>query len=425
MQLLPSRNHDQDFWWKVTGRQLAVLLEAAGYPIERQYNTLLFHYHWAIPYLGPAPASGVPAKWPSQLSVDGSPIEYSWKWNTKTKAPDVRYTMEPMSEFTGTELDPLNQRAFRELLHKLSQFVPDVDLAPTDYFISTLFDHDRSALMKAVNDGVPLQFSSTALAFEFLSKGLLLKTYYAPRKLETGHFTLADWDKAIRGYYPESKALDVVYEFLKTSHEGKLLNPYHLAVDNVKGGRLKFYFQSPHRTFTSVREILSIGGRVYREGLEAQFLALRDFLNAITGQSPDFPEDGEPPIVEEDVTGDMDTDGHPELMSGYLYYFDIAPGATLPEIRFYVPIRRYCKSDLDLAKALTGWMEAHGRGAYCQQYLDLAYSLAEHRDLAKDRGLQRYIACLLAKNGEIEVTTYLAPETYEQVRRAQDRKSVV
>jgi len=48
MQLLPSRNHDQDFWWKVTGRQLAVLLEAAGYPIERQYNTLLFHYHWAV-----------------------------------------------------------------------------------------------------------------------------------------------------------------------------------------------------------------------------------------------------------------------------------------------------------------------------------------------------------------------------------------
>lgn len=47
-QLLPSRNHDQDFWWKVTGRQLAVLLEAAGYPIERQYNTLLFHYHWAV-----------------------------------------------------------------------------------------------------------------------------------------------------------------------------------------------------------------------------------------------------------------------------------------------------------------------------------------------------------------------------------------
>lgn len=324
-----------------------------------------------------------------------------------------------MSEFTGTNLDPLNQRAFRELLHKLSQFVPDVDLAPTDYFMSTLFDHDKSVLMKAVEDGVPLQFSSTALAFEFLNKGLLLKTYYAPRKLETGHFTLKDWDTAIRGYYPESKALDVVYEFLRTSPEGKLMNPYHLAVDNVEGGRLKFYFQSPHRTFTSVREILTIGGRVQREGLEEQLLSLHDLLNAVTGQSPDFPEDGEPPIVEEDVTADLDTDGHPELMSGYLYYFDIAPGATLPEIRFYVPIRRYCKSDLDLAQSLTTWMAANGRGAYCQQYLDLVHSLAEHREVSKDRGLQRYIACLLAKNGEIEVTTYLAPEMYEKVRRAQ------
>jgi hypothetical protein len=47
-QCLPPRNPDIDHWWQLTGRQLAALLEAAGYPIERQYEALLTHYHWTV-----------------------------------------------------------------------------------------------------------------------------------------------------------------------------------------------------------------------------------------------------------------------------------------------------------------------------------------------------------------------------------------
>lgn len=55
-KLLPSRDIDSDFWWNLTGKHLALLLDAAGYAIERQYEALLFHYHWAV--------SGPPS-WPS------------------------------------------------------------------------------------------------------------------------------------------------------------------------------------------------------------------------------------------------------------------------------------------------------------------------------------------------------------------------
>lgn len=47
-QYLPTRNPDSDFWWQLTGRQLAAILEAAGYPIEKQYEALLFHYLWTV-----------------------------------------------------------------------------------------------------------------------------------------------------------------------------------------------------------------------------------------------------------------------------------------------------------------------------------------------------------------------------------------
>lgn len=46
--LLPSRGPDCDYWWKLTGRHLASLMEAAGYAIERQYEALVFHYHWMV-----------------------------------------------------------------------------------------------------------------------------------------------------------------------------------------------------------------------------------------------------------------------------------------------------------------------------------------------------------------------------------------
>lgn len=45
---LPGSNEDHDFWWRLTGRHLASLLEAADYPLEKQYEALLFHYRWTV-----------------------------------------------------------------------------------------------------------------------------------------------------------------------------------------------------------------------------------------------------------------------------------------------------------------------------------------------------------------------------------------
>ncbi|KAK8091580.1 hypothetical protein PG997_001941 [Apiospora hydei] len=74
-QYLPPRNPQYDFWWQLTGRHLAVMLDSAGYPMERQYEALMFHYNWAVPYMGPAPGSNgvIPGKWKSLLQADGTP----------------------------------------------------------------------------------------------------------------------------------------------------------------------------------------------------------------------------------------------------------------------------------------------------------------------------------------------------------------
>lgn len=47
-QWLPSRGPESDYWWKLTGPHLATMMDAAGYAIEKQYEALVFHYHWIV-----------------------------------------------------------------------------------------------------------------------------------------------------------------------------------------------------------------------------------------------------------------------------------------------------------------------------------------------------------------------------------------
>lgn len=47
-QCLHTLDPDSNHWWQLTGRHLAALVDAAGYPIEKQYEALLMHYHWTV-----------------------------------------------------------------------------------------------------------------------------------------------------------------------------------------------------------------------------------------------------------------------------------------------------------------------------------------------------------------------------------------
>lgn len=45
---LAPEDYDIKFWWQLTGYQLAHMVEAAGYTLSKQYEILLFHYHWIV-----------------------------------------------------------------------------------------------------------------------------------------------------------------------------------------------------------------------------------------------------------------------------------------------------------------------------------------------------------------------------------------
>ncbi|CAK4032110.1 dimethylallyl tryptophan synthase 1 [Lecanosticta acicola] len=424
---LPPRDEDFEYWWQLTGLHLAIMLQAAEYPSERQYNALLFHYHYVVPYLGPRPKPDGTMKWQSLLGVEGSPIEYSWKWNAPGGLPDVRYCMEAIDQYTGSAMDPLNQHAHREMLHHMAEAFPSVNLSWVNHFFATLYDHDPSKYVAEAAAGS--HFTTTVMtAPEFLPEGLNVKTYFIPRKIgqTEGQIPLAEWEKSLQLLDPGNKARAAMHEFLSMTAEGQAMSPFMLAVDDVtpEKSRLKFYFQTSHTSFQSVREIMTLGGAI--KVPDEKLAELKSLVYAVTDLPEDFPEEDEAPLTQAYAPLAKENFVElPILLAGYIYYFEIAPGQTLPQIKFYTPVRRYGPDDYKLAGGITKWMAAHGRGEYTDRYFNMLNNLSQHRRLQDGKGIQTYVSCLIKRSGSLDITSYLGPEAFDPGRGESSRRRSV
>jgi DMATS type aromatic prenyltransferase len=192
-----------------------------------------------------------------------------------------------------------------------------------------------------------------------------------------------------------------------------------LAVDNIspESSRWKFYFQTLTTSFASVREVMTLGGRINVQ--ESQLQDLRELIAATLNLPADYPDDAEiPSSLTYDPIAKETFAEFPALFSAYIYYFDIAPGATLPEVKFYIPVRRYAKDDLSIARGIMSWMEARGRGAYCDRFFAALEDISQHRQLNAKTGLQAYVSCLFKKNGELDITSYVGAEAFDPARMA-------
>ncbi|KAM4065015.1 tryptophan dimethylallyltransferase domain-containing protein [Hirsutella rhossiliensis] len=372
--LMPPLHTDSDYWWKLSGPCLATLMEAAGYSAEKQFEALVFHYHWIIPYMGPAPSVDGKLKWPSMFSkLNGMPMTYSWKWNTPTAKPEVRYTLEATNLLSGSEMDPLNQDPTNELLRRLRSVLPSLDLTWMDHFLSTLYDDDRQKYTLEAVSGAKLA-STTLVSAEFAHKGLTMKTWFIPRKLgyDHGKIPMELWEQSLAQLDPANAARAAVYDFIKTSSEGKMLSPFMLGVDNVtpSKSRIKMYFRTPHTSFASVREVMTLGGRIAFP--ETKMQELKSLVAAVACLNPDFDDNSEVRPTPGQGSGSKGISSDlPAILSGFIYYFDIAPGGTLPDIKLYIQQRYLGQDDASMANGVMSWMENHGRGQFCQSWNEL------------------------------------------------------
>lgn len=184
------------------------------------------------------------------MGIEGSPIEYSWKWNTSTKPPDVRITLEAINQYSGTELDPLNQHATIELLHKAAEAFPQVDLIWSKHLLGALYQGHPAQYASEAAGGK--HFHTTIMsAFEFVENGIGFKTYFVPQqpKQSEGPIPLARWEEYIRPLQPKgSKALPPAVDFLNNTEEGKKLHAMYVLGSSLRsrGTKLTACFLPQH-----------------------------------------------------------------------------------------------------------------------------------------------------------------------------------
>ncbi|KAH6857478.1 dimethylallyl tryptophan synthase GliD1 [Alternaria rosae] len=412
--LLPSRGSDCDYWWNYTGLHLAYLLEAAGYSTERQYEALLFHYHLVVPYLGPAPASDGTFHWPTVNTIQGPPVEYSWKWNTGTGAPELRYTFEAVDKLSGSPKDPLNQGPSRDMLYHIASAYPSVDLAWTNHFLATLFDHDQHRYAQEQDDD---QITTTVMiAAEFVEPGPNIKLYLKSRRLGMRDIPLEVYKEAIFQASPTSAAATALYDFLEDDPEGQLLKPAILGLDCVAApnSRIKLYFRTPHVRFSTIHTIMTLNNR--KAVSASQTESLRKLLAAVTGLPLDFPDEADWPINSR--FGDLVHKRSAKVPLVYPacgFYFDIAPGREIPNVKVQVPLYVYGQEEQQLAEGVSQWMKDNERGKFADQFLKALPRLGDRGtahgpDRVKGQVVNgSYLSVMFTPDDQLEVTTYLTP----------------
>ncbi|KAF4832938.1 Xanthone prenyltransferase A [Colletotrichum tropicale] len=414
---LPPRDEHSDYWWSMVGPHFAALLRNADYILEAQYEFLLFIHHQVAPRLGSSPrvlALGS-AKGDSGLSLDGTHIEYSWRWNEAGTKPEIRTVMEPFSRFAGTYMDPLNIKPATEMLYSMAPQIPSLDMSLFNHFIGKFYDAAQHKYLETNERPI---MTNVCLGFEFLGNEILPKAYFFPRKLgQVGLTPMAVWEDAITSAVPDTPTIGTVFSFVKGEAPdlGLTLTPLWLGIDVVRpaDARLKLYCVEARTSFESVKSILTMGGKIEvpRDLLGKAW----ELMKAVCNLPADFTQDQDlPKAPRYNVSTDgVDTAG---LWGTFAYYFDIGlRQQELPDVKFYIPVCHYGADDQAIAEAITKWMVDNGRGQYVDAYWDSLREIIPHRELKESRGVHMWLSMMI-RGGKLQVTTYIAPEGHHPKR---------
>ncbi|KAJ5711883.1 aromatic prenyltransferase [Penicillium malachiteum] len=243
--------------------------------------------------MGPKPSSSS-ACWRSFMTDDHTPIEYSWKWKSGGRAPEIRYSIEPFSIHGDSyHTDSMNQAPTVDLLHQLSQSMPSLDM--------TCFNHFQRSLL---GPGTPASThpeagrSSLFLAFEIVHGRIGVKAYFLP--VETPSLTAAQqiFDAIRTAGCSNIEAVHALEAYLlEVENQGHGIKPFMLGIDCIDPGQslLKIYARAQETSYSFIRNVMTFGGR--RKGLEGVIGELHELWKSTLGLAPDEPEERQLPKV--------------------------------------------------------------------------------------------------------------------------------
>ncbi|KAF5018090.1 hypothetical protein F66182_9943 [Fusarium sp. NRRL 66182] len=407
----------QSYWYQTVGLVLEKLLDNAEYSFHSQVDALNQFANLVAPYLGPSLGTGQP-QWESFMTDNQTPIELSWDFHTGYDQPTIRYSIEPVMLDAGTTSNPYNSRAAARFRHDAIKTFPDMD--------TTLFDHfqayfERRWVLNRKRD----HLSTVFWAFDLDESGTTNKAYIFPdAACDGGLSTLDIMFNAINtapGCSLEAlRAFGVFSDFV--NHRPRLnLEIVLLALDlvPVSKSRLKIYFRDSRTNFNAVKEVMSLSGRLDSPEIERGLVNLKMLWDSL--------------LDTQKMAGDSMLPHKDHKTAGILYNIEFRMSSTNPKVKIYIPVRHYAKNDLQVIRALKGFLTDQvsnkpdlaaepvrvKRYSECMEDIlyvmptDQVVSDPDHHSgkkaLSSGLGAHTYIGCSIQTGGDLRVVSYINP----------------
>lgn len=328
-------------WWKSSGYALAILLGNAGFSYPARVRILEFFVRCIAPRLGIANEPGV-ERWKSFMTDDHNPIEFSWDWHTGSEPPKIRFSVEPVSERAGTPQDPRNELVSMEFLKAMLTALPAIDMQ--------WYSHFESYLAVGLKQHSPAgHLSQIFWEFGLNEKDITVKAYFFPeyRARATQRTVFQVISEAIAAApFCTSEDLLALYMFQEFvfEHAKLALEMDMLAIDLVEPlqSRLNIYYRTRETSFESVRNSMTLGGRITNNDMDTGLQSLRRLWDSL------FDQQGAP-------------DGCPlpastHRTAGILYDVEFCLGSKAPKVKIYIPVRHYARSDWQIMNAVSDFI---------------------------------------------------------------------
>ncbi|KAJ7016170.1 aromatic prenyltransferase, partial [Mycena alexandri] len=383
----------KSFWKDKTENLLIALLRISEYPESQIAAYRDFYASYVTPQLGPRPEEFGARRPSSYMADDFTPIEFSWAVDANG-TQTIRFTMEPLSPTDGA---PSPVSTWISSLESLCPYTArsGFDLRWSKICHETLV---QDANQEIWADDVSKHGSQFSIGCDFTRSGLVTgKSYFLPhiRSKSTGVSCSAIVTGCMLRLGLETP-WTAVYNFLRTLPSGLEVTPEIVSVDCVEPckNRAKVYLRTNAATLQSILEVMTLGFSLTDPMVAESVHVVRQLWQLL------FPTAGQ----------EMTIISHNEqhYASGFVIYFEMVLGVSLPLPKVYIPVRHYCDNDLSIAEAVSSYFVNSPK-----QYssVEAIRNLFTHRSLATRTGIYTYVGCAARRTGP-QVSLYISPEVF-------------
>ncbi|KAI6087247.1 aromatic prenyltransferase [Hypoxylon rubiginosum] len=345
--------HHVNHWHRTAGRVLDIFMQRAFYSQISHDHIMSFFAGTIVPFLGPSDTPDF-KRWKSFMTDDHTPIELSWDWRglTDNDKPIIRFSVEPVGLAAGTSADPVNTSGPESFKHMLIQVFPKMDMSWFNHFDSFFNRHTTEAIPEESHQ------SRIFWGFDLCEAQITTKAYFFPgrsaRKMGTTNLGAIGESLASAPHCTPDKlqAFHNLASFAESHGIADTLEFDMLAIDMVDPmkSRLKLYFRDRRTTFSSVRSAITLKGQKSGAHLEK---GLRD-LKQLWISLFDLP----------DASEDAELQCNEHRTAGILYNAEFRLGSSFPDVKIYIPVRHYSRSDQHVLEKVGDFIDTQRKAAH-------------------------------------------------------------